>query len=171
MQLWKFSIETNSWILYKVASYYFVSMSVFPSLLGQILFNFYSFGQFSTAHRQSCWKISKIEILGATWAGRLQNEKRKGFCGTPCTNLQIVKFWEICVNQYISIFENLAGNTKLVKICYLNRLDSSQEIWMINYKKLTIKLLVFGKSLQLYMFFCLRMFKSKSKKIYESRFF
>ena len=28
--------------------------------------------------------MSEIKILGPLWAKKLQNEKRKEFCGTPC---------------------------------------------------------------------------------------
>ena len=80
----KFWIETNSWILYKVVGFYFVSLLVFPSLLSQILLNLWDFGQFSTANGKSCWKMSEMKILGALWAEKLQNEKCKEFCGTPC---------------------------------------------------------------------------------------
>ena len=45
----------------------------------------------STADGKGCWKILKIKILGALQAKKLQNEKQKEICGTPCTKYNIIK--------------------------------------------------------------------------------
>ena len=62
----------------KLLVFYFVSLFVFPSLLGQILFNLQNFWQFSTADGKSCWKL-----CSALWAEKLQNKNVKSFAGHP----------------------------------------------------------------------------------------
>ena len=96
-RLWKFwevSSRKNVCIKHEFCIF-FVPHSVFPLELGRILLNLYNLGQFWTADRKGCWKITQIKFLSALQAKKLPNEKRKEFCGIPCILAYLVLFGPI----------------------------------------------------------------------------
>ena len=65
------------WILFcsSVSIPFIIWSNIAPSLKSWTIFN---------SRRKELLKMSKRKILGALLAEKLQNEKRKEFCGTPC---------------------------------------------------------------------------------------